>query len=426
MNRKLLIITGLVFLFVVVALVWYFFYAKPVVAPTLSQTNDPLPKNQLPPRYQFIGGDLGDEQTSTTEVTQKEDDPLIRIWDKPTTGQTFITDQILREETATTTQGTSTVVEVKKMVRATTTVLLFVDRGTGYIYGYAPEDNSVFQITNTVVPGVYDAYIFNDGKRVIMRYANTENEVIVGMIATIPSFTKNGAASSLTNIEYLNSEVSSVAVDELNSKASYVVKTSSGSSVYTVESGGPVPVASSPFGEWDLSYGGQSLYATTKASSFAMGVTTRLPNFNIVIGERPGLNSKPSSSFILTSSWRSGSIETSLVGNNGYQNLSLKTLAFKCGWGAGDFLLCAVPKLLPKGGRDLPDAWFQGLVSFEDDLVYVDTTTLEAFPFFSFENKYGTFDVTSLVISDNNTLISFINKKNGELWILKTKLLTQN
>jgi hypothetical protein len=114
------------------------------------------------------------------------------------------------------------------------------------------------------------------------------------------------------------------------------------------------------------------------------------------------------------------------VGNNGYQNLSLKTLAFKCGWGTGDFLLCAVPKLLPKGGRDLPDAWFQGLVSFEDDLIYVDTTTLEAFPFFSFEDKYGAFDVTSLVISDNNTLISFINKKNGELWILKTKLLTQN
>lgn len=422
MNRKLLIVTGLVFLFVAVALVWYFFYAKPVVAPTLSQTNDPLPKNQLPPRYQFIGGGVGDEQTSTTEVTQKPEDPLIRVWDKPATGQMFVTEQVIREEIATTTQGTSTV-EAKKLVRATTTVLLFVDRGTGYIYGYSPEDNSVFQVTNTVVPGVYDAYIFNGGRRVIMRYSNNENEVVVGMVATIPLFTKNGTASSLTDIEYLNSEVSSVAVDDFGARVSYVVKTDSGSSVYTMENSGPTPVASSPFGEWDLSYGGTSLYATTKASSFAVGVTTMLPLFNIVIGEKYGLNAKPSSSFILDSSWRSGSIETSLVGNNGHRNLSLKTIASKCGWGSDNFLLCAVPRLLPKGGRDLPDAWFQGLVSFEDDFVYVNTSTLEETPFFSFEANYGAFDINSVVISNENSFISFTNKKNGELWLLKAELI---
>ncbi len=425
MNRKLLFATGLVFLFVVVVLVWYFFYAKPVTAPSLSQTNNPLGQNQLPPRAQFIGGSVGDEQTSTTEVTQKPEDPLIRVWDKPTTGQRYVIDQVMREETATTTQGTSTI-EIKKIVRATTTVMLFVDRGTGYIYGYYPEDNSVFQITNTIVPGVHDAYIFNDGKRVIMRYANNENEVIVAMVATIPPFIKNGVASSLTNIEYLNSEVSSVAVDPKGKKVAYLVKTDSGSSVYTMEGSDPVSVVSSPFGEWDLSYGGEALYATTKASSFAMGVATRLPSFNVITGERPGFNITPSSSYVFGSSWRNGSIETVMIDGGGVRPVSIKTLASKCGWGSGDVLVCAVPKTLPRMGKDLPDAWFQGLVSFEDDLVTIDPNTLEDFPLFSFDKKYGVFDVTNITISDALDFISFINKRNGELWVLKTKLLNQN
>lgn len=421
MNRKLLFATGLVFLFVVVAIVWYFVYAKPVIAPSLSETNDPLPRNELPPRFQFIDGVGGDEQTSITEITQRPEDPLIRVWNKPTTGQSFVVEEILREEVATSTEGTSTVA-VKRLVRATTTILLFVDRGTGYIYGYSPEDNTVFQITNTVVPGVYDAYIFNGGKRVIMRYVK-DSDSVVGMIATIPSFSLKGTPSPLEEVEYLNSEVVSVSVKGNTGQASYVVKTGAGSAVYTVNEGGPTLVASSPFSEWDLGYGGDTLYATTKASSFALGITTALPNFSTVIGERAGLMVKPSSSYFLQSVWQTGSISTRVVGDNGSRVLALKTLASKCGWGSNDFLVCGVPKLLLRGGRDLPDAWFQGTASFEDNFYYINVDTFEEYPFFSFDKKYGTFDITSIVISSGNDFISFINKKNGELWLLKKGLL---
>jgi hypothetical protein len=428
MNRKLLVVTGLVFLFVIVALVWYFFYAQPVLSPSLGKTNDPLLKNQLPPRYQFMGNRAGgDNQTSVTEVTQKPEDPLIRVWDRPSTGQTFITDQILREETGTTTGGTTTI-ETKRMVRATTTILLFVDRGTGYVYGYSPDDNSIFQITNTVLPGIHDAYIFNDGKRIIMRYYENggDNTFTVGVIANIPPFSKGGTPSALVGVEYLNSEVSSVSVNNESGTASYVVKTDSGSSVYSVKDEGPTLVASSPFGEWVLNYGGNSLYATTKASSFAMGVTTILPTFNIVVGERPGLIVQPSPSHLIGSSWSKGELLTFLIGNSGSRELSIKTLSSKCGWGQGEFLLCAVPKTLSKGGRDLPDAWFQGLTSFEDDLIYVDTNSLTESSFFNFDKKYGVFDITNITISKENDFISFLNKKNGELWMLKSKLIAHH
>lgn len=422
MNKKILFATALVFLFVIVALVWYFFYAKPVVTPSLSGTNDPLSGNQLPPRYQFIGNEGEGEQSSVTEVTQTPEDPLIRIWDRPATGQHYVVDQILLEETATTTQGTTTV-EVKRTVRATTTILLFVDRETGYIYGYSPEDNSVFQISNTIISGVHDAYIFSEGRRVIMRYSEAENPSIVAVIATIPTFTKGGAPSPLEKVEYLNSEVTSVAVSERGDEASYAVRTETGSAFYRVSSGEPSFIASSPFGEWDLSYGGSSLYATTRPSAYATGVTVSLPSFTTVIGERAALMIKPSSSQFMGSVWVKGGIASFIADKGGSRTLSLKTLASKCGWGARGFLLCATPKAFPQGSLYLPDTWFQGKVRFEDTFTMVDTLSLTEYPFFSFDQQYGLFDVTNINISEDNNLISFINKRNGELWMIKRNLL---
>ncbi len=425
MNRKLLVATGLVFLFVIVALVWYFFYAKPVIAPSLSSTNDPLPGNQLLPRFQFIGNADDDEGDSVTEVIQKAEDPLIRVWDKPATGQHFLVEQILLEETSTTTQGTTTI-EVKRIVRATTTILLFVDRETGYIYGYSPSDNSVFQITNTIISGVHDAYIFNEGKRIIMRYTENENSGVVGIIATIPSFSPGGTPSPLEGVKYLNSEVSSVAVSEDGGAASYSVKTEGGSAIYSVSSGEPTFVASSPFSEWDLSYGGNILYATTRPSAFAMGVTVVLPSFTTIIGERAALMIKPSSSMFLGSVWSQGGIISFLSDKTTVHTLSLKTLASKCGWGSNNFLLCATPKVVPPGSSYLPDVWFQGLVRFEDTLTEINTSSLTESSFFSFKEEYGLFDITHITISNENNFVSFINKRNGELWIIKRSLLASN
>jgi hypothetical protein len=422
MNKKLLFVTLLVFLFIIVVIVWYVFYASPTATPSLSETNNPLRKNELPVRFQFIGTDGEDDQTSTTEVVQTKDDPFVRVWDKPTTGQFYFIDQTLREETLTTQQGTTTV-ESKQSVRATTTILLFVDRGTGYIYGYSPEENTVFQVTNTVVAGVYDAYIFNKGKRVIMRYKDGTDSGVLGITATIPNISPSGEPSPLENLEYLNSEVTSVAVDSLGVGAAYAVRTESGSSFYSISSGAPVLIASSPFGEWDLSFGGTALYGTSKPSSYAMGVTVTLPSFRIVIGERAALMTKPSSSFFVGSSWVPGGISTFLISPSRSTSLSLKTLASKCGWGSSTYLLCAVPETLPLSEGVLPDDWFKGLVRFSDSLVEVDAVSGEESPFFSFEEKFGTFDVTSITFSPDDSFISFINKNNGELWMIKQNLL---
>ena len=228
-NRRILLAIGFVLFFVVIVLVWYFFYYKPITNNDGTAPRDPLVRQILPPRFQFINwNNEPDTSTSTTEVIDPLKDPLIQIWNKPATGGTFITDQILKEVKEIVGEGTTTV-EIKKTVRATSTIALFIDRATGYIYGYSIDTGIVFQISNSIIPGVYDAYFFDNGRRIIMRYVDQTKNTVVGLIATVPLINQGTDASPLENIKYLTSQVQSLAVNESKTEVSYVVATDGGS-----------------------------------------------------------------------------------------------------------------------------------------------------------------------------------------------------
>jgi hypothetical protein len=210
-NKKLLIAVGLVLLFAIVVVVWYFYYANQVIAPSLEGTNDPQNKQERPVRFQFLTWGQNNQGTSITEVSDPAKDPLIKIWDKPATGATFITTQILTEVNATTTEGTSTkVLDIKKTVRATSTTILFVDRITGYVYAYPFTSGKPYQVTNTLLPGIYDAYIVNEGKRIVLRYPDREKNTVVSIVADIPSVPENGTPLPLQNMQYLPGENTSI------------------------------------------------------------------------------------------------------------------------------------------------------------------------------------------------------------------------
>jgi hypothetical protein len=425
MNRRLLFVTVLVLLLAVVVIVWYFFYAKPVITPSLNKTNDPFAVNTTPKHFFFTNW-INDEEevsNSTTEITQPEKEALIEVWPKPATGQAFITQSILREVVSTTTQGTSTVT-VKNTVRATSTMLMFVDRATGYIYGYTPENAKVYQISNTVVAGVHDAYIFNNGKKILFRYQDQNKRSIVSLVASIPSVLSTSSPLPLENMAYLPVQVTSVAVTKNNDTLSYLVPGDQSSSIYTLSEKEPLFVANSPFKEWSLSYGGKSLYATSKPSAYVEGSTVQIPSFNFIIGDKTGLISNPSESNRLISSMMSSTgLITFLSSPEGQIVLSFKTLASKCVWGINDFLLCAVPNSLPPKTEGLPDDWFQGRYFFEDSLVLVNQRTGDSSTLYSFDESSSAFDVTNPVLSPDNTLLTFIKKQTGSLWLLNQNLI---
>lgn len=437
-NRRLLILIGLVIFFVILVLVWYFFYAKPIIAPGLKGPNDPLPVRTLPPRFQFLNWRDTTRATSTTEVIDPLSKPLIQIWNKPATGQTFIVQQILKEVLSTSTpqvsttttgtstnRGTTTPFLVKKTERATSTIVMFVDRETGYLYGYPIETGIVYQITNSIYPGISDAHIFDNGKRIIMRYPNYDKNTINALVANIPNVSQNGTPLPLENIQSLTGEVTSVAVSSQKDKAAYVVGTSNGSTIYTIAQKGPIMVATSPFKEWNVSYGGDSLFVTSKASAYVEGATLSLPFFESEIAEKTGLLSIPSpNNTLLNSMWSKRGLVTFFIDQVGTKILPITTLAQKCAWGSGTYLACAVPRIIPRGTEGLPDDWYQGRISFSDDLFIIDTTLNEKFPLYTFTEEDGIFDVTNITLSKQNDLLTFNKHQDKTLWLLNTNLIT--
>lgn len=421
-HRRLRILFLIIALFAFAVIVWYFFLTTPKEDPTLTGTNNPLPISSLPAKFAFIFSsntrDSAPTTNTETEVTDPAQEPFILVWDKPTTGNTFVSRSILKQVAATTT-GTSTK-PAAKTIRATSTVLLFVDRTTGYIYEHNVETATTHQVSNTTFPGIYDAYIFGD--RVIMRYLDEDRKTILSILATIPSVGENEDAKSLININTLPKNVSSVAINGNKTEASYLVPNELGASVYTVTSKGVTNIGNSPLSEWLLSYGGNQLYATSKASAYLEGITVSVPSFSRIIGGRTGLTSIGGPVYLLHSMWSSGGLLTFATKGNENRTFEVRTLASKCA-PVTAYFVCGIPKKLPEGPEGLPDDWYQGSVSFDDTLEVLDPATGQASTLFSIPENMGPADVTSLQASTDGQSISYIRKQNGSLYLLRTNLL---
>jgi hypothetical protein len=436
MSRKMLFFLVAVVLFAAGVLIWFLFGVSSQNPSTVLETKNPLSLREFPRRIMFIlTGNEDISSTSTTEVTFATPQVLTEIWNKPASGQVFVTQEYLHEvtststviKTSTTTKATSTeVVTVKRVVRSTSTVLLFVDRATGYVYGFSMDTNKVFQISNTTLPGIHDAYIIQDGKRVVLRYEDTDKGTIITLLASIPQVTQGQDPKPLENITYLPSEVTSIAVNKARDLLSYIVSTDKGISVYTLQTDKPTLVGYTPFKEWTLIYGGSTLYAYSNPSAYVEGYVVKIPSLQLVTPARTGLMSNPSERGLwLHSMWSSTGLLTYLSDGMNDIVLQNKTLAPKCVWNKNSTIICATPKETPREVEGLPDDWFQGSTLFDDSLITIDGTTGDSAPLFSFDGaKEKGFDVVNMVLSSDDNLLAFTRKQNSSLWLLNRTLLS--
>jgi hypothetical protein len=81
-------------------------------------------------------------------------------------------------------------------------------------------------------------------------------------------------------------------------------------------------------------------------------------------------------------------------------------------------LYCGVPQTAPSGS--LPDGWYQGVVSFSDDMWMINTqtgvTTLLVSPL---KVAGEEIDATKLLLSPDESFLLFVNKKDSAPWSLK-------
>src|SRR3989338_4579950 len=100
------------------------------------------------------------------------------------------------------------------------------------------------------------------------------------------------------------------------------------------------------------------------------------------------------------------------------KDLGVKTIAEKCAFSRTEknIAYCAAPRSPAPGAGGLPDDWWKGKISFQDDFVLINTATGQISSFVP-----TPLDVVSPKILADDSYLLFRDKPSGNLWSLKLK-----
>jgi peptidoglycan hydrolase-like protein with peptidoglycan-binding domain len=295
----------------------------------------------------------------------------------------------------------------------------FVERKNGHIYKMFLDTKIKDKISNSTIPSIYEAFFDNTSKSVIYRYLS-EDKTISSFMATL------GAQKG----EFLPPNISDMSVSKDKTMFFYLTENSNGS-IGTVGYFGLLKkdlVFNSPFTEWTSSWSeNQKLFLTTKpsytlnGSMFSLNTTTK--TISKIFGGIAGLTTliNNSGSSVLYSNSTMTGPKLGIFNINEYSSKDLETygLPEKCVWSKDNInVYCAVPNVIT--GNQYPDSWYQGLISFTDYFIKINTSTGNKTTIAN--SALGTpVDGTYLFLDKEESLLFFTNKKDSTLWSLDLK-----
>ena len=310
--------------------------------------------------------------------------------------------------------------------------LRYVNKITGNIYQTFADKMDERIFSSTTIPKVYEAYFGNKGESVIMRYLKESNDTIETFLRTLPKEVLGGDTTSSDEVRgsFLPENISDMSVSPDASKIFYLFNTGENAIGVTLSlsTNTKVQVFDSPFREW-LSFwpNDKMITITTKPSSnvpgFMYAINPERKDFNKILGGINGLTTltSPNGKLVLY-----GNNNLSLgifdIDTGSSSFLGIKTLPEKCVWGmASDIIYCAVPKYTNQTGY--PDSWYQGEVSFSDEIWEIDATSgnttiiLDPITIEGGEEV----DAVKLNMDEGQNYLFFVNKKDSYLWELDIK-----
>lgn len=435
MPRKTKIILISVFIIVIAILLGVYFYNKS------KNTTDPNASlyQKLNPfgtsaKVNNVGNTDTNINTDTTTGTIKVNSKFHKITDFAVAGATFFEDTrpIIKKEVAvettpievapavttkTTTKGKVT----KPIVPPTPTTeivpsIRYVERATGHVYQMYLDTKVIGKISNSTIPGVYETIFDGKAKSVIYRYASSDNQSITSFLATL------GGKSS-----FLNSNILAISLSPDKSKFFSIIKNTNGvtGTTKSFEETKTSQVFTSTFSEWSPEWvTDQSIYLTTKPSYLVEGSVFSLNIANGTLsklfGGIPGLttlSNKDGTSVLYGASLEVGPrLNIFNIKNHTSVDLDKYGLPEKCVWSNDNInVYCAVPNTIV--GNQYPDSWYQGLTSFDDFFVKINTITKESSTLANSKDEVSV-DGTNLFLSKDESKLFFINKKDYTLWQL--------
>jgi hypothetical protein len=383
-----------------------------ITNPVITDPTKPNPITEEPttqaPRFQKI------TNFAVAGATFFEDTRLLPK--KETTRETTTPENTV---TGTTTSKTTTTKTATPPEPTTEIVpsLRYVERATGHVYQMYLDTKVEGKISNSTIPAVYETIFDETASSIIYRYFSQESKTITSFLAVL-----GGKSSSFLSADILQVSLSP-------DKTSFFSLIKSGEGVIGVtRSFGlakTTQVFTSPFTEWLPQWAKEkNIFLTTKPSYLAEGSIFSLDITNgtltKIFGEVKGLTTlanKDGTVLLFGASLDIGP-KLNIFNIKGHTSFDLGAygLPEKCVW-AGDNIniYCAVPNTVM--GTQFPDAWYQGLVSFDDYFVKIDTVSKEIFTLANSIEETPV-DGTNLFLDKTENNLFFINKKDGTLWSL--------
>lgn len=313
----------------------------------------------------------------------------------------------------------------------TTTIVRFVEKGTGNVYQARSNSGAVERLTNTTIPKIVRAYWLPDGSGFLAQTLSDESNIVE------TSFIKlSRATSSVENITPFDTSISKLptGIKEIlikpdGTKIFYYVITQTGSSWYISNPDGTGKVQTNTHSliEWiPLKWVGNSIFMQTKPAynhnSYIYSFDTVSKNIKRV-GSGNGMSAAINSSGSTALASGGGSnpnLYTIDVKNGHVSELSSNTISEKCVWmnKSSNNAICGFPKNFPSG--TYPDSWYQGLTSTEDYIQRVDLSNDIYYDAIDLSKVSGQkIDMTDVAISQDDAYLIFRNKIDGYLWMLQ-------
>ena len=366
-----------------------------------------VPVNDGAINNQSGSGNLGGETAPALSTIPR----LRKISDSPVAGATVMETPL----------GTTTIITIR-----------YIERATGNVYDAKIGSVEPTRISNTTIPKIYEALWALGGDTVIIRNLRDNGEDIQTLSAKLSRQTGTSSDPSLKQLTgtFLPFNIKEVVVSPSGKRLFYLLENADGATgiISNTDGSSATKTFDSPLGEWLASWPNENTItlATKPAADtdgFLYFLNSKTGKLDGVFGKKSGLTAlvSPDTARVLYAEGSRGGILTKIfaVKDGADNSLQLRTLPEKCVWSKKEVTFyCGVPRAVAP--LDYPEEWYQGLVSFSDDIWKINGITGSSTKVADISEPSGAeIDVIKPILTAKEDYLIFINKKDSALWSLR-------
>lgn len=303
-------------------------------------------------------------------------------------------------------------------------VLRYIDRATGHIFDAYATSTVIVPVSNTTVPRIQNA-VWIDPLRLFVQYLEEDTNVVETFVGNVHEPAGTSTEGLLTG-DFLPPNLLAVAANPEGGVFSLTGTPDGSLGNITLLDGTVRLVFTSPLREWLPQWGGSEVIGmTTKPSGNVPGyfflLSLESGSFSKVLAGLRGLttNINQDGTAVIYASADDGMfLKRTILDSGVTQHFSVRTVPEKCVWGTSlsSVVYCGVPDALPV---DMPDSWYRGTTSLSDSLWQIDTETGLAVLIADLFDFGEAIDMVSPSVSDDGSSLSFVNKRDGSLWLVQ-------